>query len=103
MADEYISREAIQQALHSGDIDMGMVSPREYRLLRKLSKRIDAVIQQIPAADVKSVRHGRWLNCKPYNPEFNGYECSECGAKYQGFSPDNYCPNCGAKMDGSEA
>ena len=54
----------------------------------------------IPTADVAPVRHGRWMKCKPYNPEFNGYECSECGAKYQGFSPDNYCPNCGAKMDG---
>lgn len=51
-------------------------------------------------AEVATVRHGQWIDCKPYNPEFNGYECSECGAKYQGFSPDNYCPNCGAKMDG---
>ena len=45
------------------------------------------------------VRHGRWMECKPYNPEFNGYEWSECGAKYQGFSPDNYCANCGCRMD----
>ena len=55
---------------------------------------------ELVLADVVPVRHGRWKDCKPYNPEFNGYECSECGAKYQGFSPDNYCPNCGAKMDG---
>lgn len=55
-------------------------------------------ITSIPPTDVAPVRHGRWLKCKSYNPEFNGYECSECGAKYQGFSPDNYCPNCGADM-----
>ena len=57
------------------------------------------VVDSIPAADVRENKRGKWLSCKPYNPEFNGYECSECGAKYQDLSPYNFCPNCGARME----
>ena len=51
------------------------------------------------AADVAPVRHGRWLDNGI--PESMLSLCSECGIVYgsRGF---NYCPNCGARMDGSE-
>lgn len=58
-------------------------------------------IEDFPAADVVEVRHGRWtkelLFCKPV--------CSECGEPCIGlhgydYELTNYCPNCGAKMDG---
>lgn len=46
-------------------------------------------------ADVAPARHGRWKRyCK------NLGECSECGEVVSVRS--NYCPNCGAKMDGVE-
>jgi DNA-directed RNA polymerase subunit RPC12/RpoP len=93
MADEYIKREA---ALKSVCYDCSL---NENNPFCGIACADYERIKSIPAADVVPVRHGWWLKCKPYNPEFNGYECSECGAKYQGFSPDNYCPNCGAKMD----
>lgn len=38
--------------------------------------------------DVAPVRHGRWSKGV----------CSVC-KKFSGFDDDNYCPNCGAKMD----
>lgn len=38
-----------------------------------------------------AVRHGRW------SKEWGNYKCSLCGA-LDDFA-DNYCPNCGAKMD----
>ena len=45
-----------------------------------------------PAADDAPVRHGRWKRyCK------NLGECSECGEVVS--VRNNYCPNCGAKMD----
>ena len=57
----------------------------------------------IPAADVAPVRHGRWIDAYPDiepNPMFMYGICSECGFE-QGISKYlNYCPNCGAKMDG---
>ena len=57
------------------------------------------------AADVAPVRHGRWIDAYPdieANPMFMYGICSECGFE-QGISKYlNYCPNCGAKMDGAE-
>ena len=56
----------------------------------------------LPAADVAPVRHGRW-------EKQNGlYSCSECGktcpydvqADVIEYWACNYCPKCGAKMDG---
>jgi DNA-directed RNA polymerase subunit RPC12/RpoP len=67
-----------------------------------------ALIQNIPAADVEPVRHGRWIDKS--NDEYayyceNVYQCSACGEEWdilEGTPKQNsyhYCPNCGAKMD----
>lgn len=57
----------------------------------------------LPAADVTPVRHGRWIDAYPEiepDPMFMYGICSECGFE-QGISKYlNYCPDCGAKMDG---
>ena len=62
-------------------------------------------IDEIPAADVVPVRHGRWkqdiLRVKAaLSIVAQVYICSECGkpAKMQ----HNFCPHCGAKMDEKE-
>lgn len=57
-------------------------------------------INSIPAADVAPVVHGRWLQ-KKHKIFGNVYDyvCSECGCDYA-LAEYNYCPNCGAKMDG---
>lgn len=54
-------------------------------------------IMAIPAADVKPVRHGHWNR---YGPSFAPWQCSEC--EYDTRLKENYCPNCGIKMDGDE-
>ena len=90
MPDEYISREAALTALQ--DSDLFNTTERQLRAIREL-----------PAADVADVRHGRWIDAYPDiepNPMFMYGICSECGFE-QGISKYlNYCPNCGAKMDG---
>lgn len=50
---------------------------------------------QIPAADVRPVRYGKWEN--------HGWtiRCSECGYDMP-FATRNFCPNCGADMRGGE-
>ena len=56
------------------------------------------LIDQIPAADVEPVRHGRWGKKQGGFWEFAN--CSVCGQKTATVGiPPNYCPNCGAKMD----
>lgn len=60
-------------------------------------------ITRIPAADVVEVRHGRWNNINPtvLKPGINWVcRCSLCGCP-QDYK-HNYCPNCGALMDGKE-
>lgn len=50
-------------------------------------------IQDIPAADVKEVKHGKWISNgmrKPQCPLCLNYNIEE----------SRFCPNCGARMDG---
>lgn len=54
--------------------------------------------ENLPAADVAPVVHGRWNNMDGYKTR---KVCSECGwdvPEYGKFY--SYCPNCWAKMDG---
>lgn len=55
-------------------------------------------INAIPSADVAPVKHGRWEK---------QIQCSECGWYFEDdvlIEPIlvffNYCPNCGARIDG---
>ena len=58
--------------------------------------------KSIPAADVEVVRHGEW------NENIIGFcnVCMECGAIVERTAIKNksgelnYCPHCGARMDG---
>ena len=62
------------------------------------------LVDDIPAADVATVRHGRWEKQRGI------YSCSECGmtcpydvqADVIEYWACNYCPNCGAKIDKEE-
>ena len=52
-------------------------------------------VKAIPAADVVEVRHGRWIKFS------RGDVCSECQYQTGRYEHGgNYCPTCGAKMDG---
>ena len=56
-------------------------------------------------ADVAEVKHGEWIKLDGEwrehgtNKPLTIHQCSCCGMYYQN-APYNYCPNCGAKMDG---
>lgn len=49
--------------------------------------------------DWEPVRHGKWYNPNPPGRS-DGIMCSLCG--YDSIGLYNYCPNCGAKMEGAE-
>lgn len=61
----------------------------------------------IPAVDAAPWRYGRWIEYtkviipEPYNKWEQAWKCSECGFD-DGFVAYNYCPNCGAKMEGGD-
>lgn len=93
MNKEYIEREAL-----IARYDAEHVGP---------PGRARELIATAPAADVAPVVHGRWIGIdssfwKPTHssdiPVFRKtYRCSECGRRTA--IAENYCPNCGAKMD----
>lgn len=66
---------------------------RECTTLTDYTKQIImGYIYAAPVLDVEPVKHAFWTeNHRGY------YECSECGCEVRNFN--NYCPNCGAKMD----
>ena len=54
------------------------------------------IIEEMPSADVAPVMHGRWVVIDAEEPR--RYGCSEC--KRLSWNMENYCGNCGARMDG---
>ena len=69
-------------------------------------------IKETPTIDAVEVVHGRWVTddlgrtfcseCKSRLPFIEEYDTDEdVGGTYEvEISESNYCPNCGAKMDG---
>ena len=62
-------------------------------------------IDNIPTADVAEVKHGEWIkDAEDFTDGNSTHKCSYCGGfidYYNGGADEyNYCPYCGAKMDG---
>ena len=81
---EYIEREALLEHVEYDN---------NYRLIIQAKAINDA-----PAADVAPVVHGRWL----YHTLIDGHIHAECSECHKVRIIDNFCPNCGAKMDGGD-
>ena len=92
--DEYIRREEAIKIAESYKPQNGSSFCRN----RGIADYIAEDISMIPSADVAPVRHGRWVNTHS-DSEF--VQCCLCKYPvYAAWNVTNYCPNCGAKMDG---
>ena len=88
---EYIERETIKAAM----IHYGFKSPD--------MTVTEFVEDELPAADVAPVLHGRWVEKEKYTFGIM-YDCSLCEDRILDNGHHwNYCPNCGAKMDGGDS
>ena len=77
------------------------------RLIDNQEEKLEIVATILDALEIAShVRHGKWED-----KMVRDWHCSECGKKvpkqvwFDGYCYDdklNYCPNCGAKMDGMD-
>lgn len=85
---EYIERETIKATMiHYGFKSQDMTVT-------------EFVEDELPAADVAQVRHGRWEPGNPICPVCGGDKFKDLDADiWCDWMPD-FCPNCGAKMDG---
>ncbi|MBQ2768079.1 MAG: hypothetical protein IJF49_08410 [Clostridia bacterium] len=112
---EYIERGALAEEIDSLSVIVtGIRCGKGYlkEIVGHYKNSIDRIINEQPAADVVEVKHGKWN----YNPDgmdwgLGAWECSLCGCanhnlpmeeniKPLRWAGSNYCPNCGAKMDG---
>lgn len=96
MMGEYVKRSDALQAV-------GDIHPLDYN-----GQGIVERIQAIPAADVVKVRHAHWCVTDAYP---HHVYCSACFITFaqehweiwkDGSLPRDYCPNCGAKMNGGQ-
>ena len=94
---EYIEREALMVALCKEITGEGDY----YNGKDDMQDQIRDMVSQFPSADVAPVRHGRWLEVREKRLFGEHYFlCSNCKSRNGLMITFNYCPNCGAKMDG---
>lgn len=91
---DYISREALFKEIE----DYGIIHP----VIR--DNELFALFCSIPAADVRPVVRGEWVNDHngKYSVSGDNFYCSICkDPSLRAFgkpAKTNYCPNCGADM-----
>ena len=108
---EYISKTALygevaklEELARNRYLDTPSNSPAYPRYTAQMQERasLKHLIADFPADDVAPVRHGRWTDGDPYCPicrknKFVGLDADI----WADWKPD-YCPNCGANMDGGD-
>lgn len=68
---------------------------KQYRRNITYCKADIAGLRSYPTINAEPVRHGKWVK---KNESSRIIKCTECGREK--IFKENYCPNCGAKMDG---
>jgi rubrerythrin len=105
---EYIEREALLKGIdefhHTAHIQsLTRETEEEKTLWKGIHSGVNYSrnhILEAPAADVEPVRHGEWIPTGEETMFSREVKCNQCGIKLLG--EPNYCPNCGAKMDGGK-
>ena len=102
---EYITKEAAIYVFEWGEADVIEDCGNGYNF--GFSRGIiKSAINAIPTADVAPVVHGRWVHSRYEDcaEQFELVKCSRCNHEAYAMAiyvrGGNYCPNCGAKMDG---
>jgi predicted nucleic acid-binding Zn-ribbon protein len=67
-------------------------------------RTFDEIVDAQPTADVQEIKHGKWETSRVGAPRI---KCSFCKffiptTLYLDITKYNYCPHCGAIMDGEE-
>ena len=96
MAKEYIEREALQGALQRKKASIA--DKRYTEGWNDCMMRVKSMVHAAHAANVVEVVHGRWYWDADNETGHNIRRCSVCHSG-SGWA-FNYCPNCGARMDG---
>lgn len=106
---EYIDRDAVYTAFANACTDVLERASEIYYIAGFSYEHVIEILDDIPAADVAPVVHGRWDDSGRYTfPSGNtAVRCTNCGcalteSEYR-LNNWNYCPVCGARMDGGDS
>ena len=113
---EYIDRQAVLDAIWPVDPENDGSDGCTVVLKNCIfsSEEIEALVDEIPAADVRPVVHAAWIECDYKRLEHHGLEvvrtgetglcCSNCRHVFRKdlLWCDDFCPHCGAQMDGGK-
>ena len=100
MTNDYIRKQDAVEAL---DGKIVVTGHENADAVLQYMKDITNKIKSLEPADVVPVVHGRWIEDE--GEGYHGIHCLRCGFSIpygnimMGY---NFCPNCGAKMDGEE-
>lgn len=96
---EYLDKEAFKKSVEERYCNPCKAEGKDHNCCRCRVCWVDDMLDEVECfqpADVAPVVHGRWIM---HDDEFGlTCECSACHIETMGDG--NYCPNCGAKMDG---
>lgn len=100
---EYIERKKLEEAFDNADPDVCESDLDGHSDWGFGRENVRDVIRGVPAADVVPVVHGMWEYIPQTLNTLSQLRCPFC--RWWSFDPSidgvyNYCPNCGAKMDG---
>lgn len=99
--DDLISRKALDREMSMQLVHAGFKS---YSDAGQMYLKAKQIVRSAPAIDAAPVVRGEWKEWWPgscaliMTGEEVLYRCTRCSAKYADTS--NFCPNCGAEMDG---
>ena len=102
---EYIDRKAFMQSMYHEAFEKDSDLQRWDGGCWIRYKMLENVIAATPAADVRIVVHGHWIDLRDCSN--SGTYCSNCNNKiFDRPGPHkkkllNFCPNCGADMRGA--
>lgn len=81
-------------------------NPKQHTVVNECKSSFLNMIDEQPTADVAPVVHGHWIDNGDYVTTAYGClsvcECSNCHTDVTLGEHDDFCPNCGAKMDGKK-
>ena len=93
----YIDANALQEQLERKKA--GIANQRYTEGWNDCMMRVKSMVSKAPAADVAPVVHGQWETSSD-RPDSLICSVCKCGFDMWKHDPHNYCPSCGAKMDG---
>lgn len=108
MSDDLVSKQAVIEHLSKRLYETALNNVDKSEVYTDIAEnRLTVWVDELPSVQPKE-KTGHWtIIGKVFIPLFRGgyehelqYKCSECGFEHALPIPKNFCPNCGAKMEG---